>query len=1542
MKKSSFKNLLLGALVGMAVASNAAEVVTDFAKVASYGTTWGYTPGIDFSSAGLNGTSASHTYSYDISGSGLAGGADTLDIVVTCTTNLTGGGGNGITAQGGGSDLWWDQGEDLDFEVIVRKAGLDVTSYYSVDLTGACLRWGGGLSMEIAGTAVSGSGGTSVETENLPTGETAETTFSAARLEAGGICQFAQLRFDIVNTAPTPEPVEIAVDFTAASFHIDYINGGVSDGLKLAAEVTGNPKSFNLVYDILSLGLDADTLEILVSTPTGGLQTGNVGLSNTDGWWQAGEDFDFVVSLKRGGVDVTDYYSVDLTGAALRMHDSGAEAMIAGDTVTSTLGGWRGYEFALASGETAETTFSAVRGGGGPAQLGQLQFTLVKTAPTGTQRTIRTRYSDAVGQATPPAGWAFYWNAPDGWSPGVTGDVATGEVTDDSSWTSMVWGAGMWTADGNSNGGDSSPDDYLRIMTSSGHVGGSGATRELDRYCISAFTVDVAGDYQIGQAWIQKVSSNGNGVLVKIFLNGQLFKTIECAAGDVEHFDARFDDLVVGDEIAVAVGSNGDSGHDTYSMDYQIVLVDPTFDGLATFDVADYGAVGDGSTDDFDAIHAAVNAAKSAGGGIVRFDGTKTYRTIGDSTSENITESVFSLESTSNIKIEGNGASLLIHPPDSFARVGGASNVQIDGFTITYDPLPYYQGTIDAIDVANLTMDITVPNRYPEPETGTNTLYDGSHGSFFARSFVPNSPGARWGGGYHLGIDYTETIGGDPRKIRLKFNDGQTTNLQATLDDGATEMVVPHIRYGHRGGFSLVIKGSDRVKVSNVLYRNTPEFLCAPSGNVGPVTLSNVDVLTADPTNELFVTWRDGFHVKDNRFGVLFEDGDWHGGAMNDDLFNFSHVLKHVTSVSGNELSLQAVDGFGGQNRWYAGEWISVWDPTRTVLKGRARIVAPASTLTWAASLTLDGPIAADADDWVVNESALNRGMLVRNCTTDRLGTRPASCRLSTPTTFKDLHFDGAYLWIYDGKKGVEGPDPRDMLFENCYIRGGGSDRHLSKPIDIILGEDIVFKNSTVDDGRINVVGSEVDFDGVEWTNNSGNVLALHESSTAYVYNQSTRNGSEVLLTDVSLDSSSLVFFEEARFLQALSPTTGVFPFANLLAIFNDPIQVGSGDIIVRNLTDGIDTRIQTSDTSQVSIVGRELRIDPAADLVVGKDYAVLIEAGALLDEDGIALAGFSSESTWTFTVLDPATANIVLNGDFADNAAAFTTYPGYVGGSNPSVVESWTHSGTGNRGINGDGIQTPFSPSDRSAATYFAFLQRSGSQLSQDLSGRLSPNSTYRISFIASSRAGNPTALGRVTVGDDTATFYDSGAQQWSSAAFQSVTAEFTTGSFFGGPVVITLRNDSPTGDLTVNYSDVEIVKIDSYAVWVETYPGLDLSDPNGDLEPDGIPHHMEFALGGHPNVDDADTLMPSYSSDGSSLNFVFRRADLAIGSDHEPYTAYSLNLLDWHPVIHGANGMTISSNDDGAATGVDTVTVEVDIDQAEEDQLFLRLVVP
>ena len=287
-------------------------------------------------------------------------------------------------------------------------------------------------------------------------------------------------------------------------------------------------------------------------------------------------------------------------------------------------------------------------------------------------------------------------------------------------------------------------------------------------------------------------------------------------------------------------------------------------------------------------------------------------------------------------------------------------------------------------------------------------------------------------------------------------------------------------------------------------------------------------------------------------------------------------------------------------------------------------------------------------------------------------------------------------------------------------------------------------------------------------------------------------------------------------------------------------------------------------------------------------------------------------------------------NGDFSVNTAEFNTSPGYLGGGNPATIYAWTHNGTGNAGINGDGISTPFSPVDRSAATWFVFLQDAGSQISQNLSSSLEPDTTYRISYVAASRAGNAAALGRVTVADASSTFYDSGVQQWSTAAFESVSAEFTTGASFDGPVVVTLRNESPSGDLTVDYGKLEIVKVSGFTSWAEDY-GLTGADAAAtyDVEPDGLNNLAEYALGGNPTIADAASVLPVFQAVGS--HFYFTHTERSDDSSLSYTVQLNSNLVSG---IWTTNGVEFVE-ETGVVDDLKTVTHRTDIDSVE----FMRL---
>ncbi len=724
--------------------------------------------------------------------------------------------------------------------------------------------------------------------------------------------------------------------------------------------------------------------------------------------------------------------------------------------------------------------------------------------------TAMTKFSTAVAANTPPEGWRFAWNAPDGWSPGVAGNLSTGAVSNIDSWRDLTRSSGLWIPEpGNTPAAP--PVRYLRLGSGGGIPGSGGSSRELDRHAISVFRVNQPGSYQLGMAWI-KVSGGGNGVELRIYAAGVLKKTLVVPANGLARFETRLGHLKLNDEIAVAVGPNGDVAYDNFQMDYQVALATPSFDGRPVFNVAGYGAAGNGNTDDFVAINNAVSAAAAAGGGIVRFDGSKIYRVIGPGSG---IESVLNLSNRKNIKIEGNGATLLLHPPDRLAYIDNAENIQIDGLTVDYAPLPYFQGNITAINAANRTVDVQVPTRYPVPTVGAGNWV-------FGRTFYPKSVGSRSGGGKHLWIDSVTALDGTGRKLRI--TEKQNVNpsaVQDAVNNGATEVVIPTLNMGHKGNFATRLHRSSRVTISNVTFLCVPEFVINPADNFGPVTFHNVDVLTPEPATELFVSWRDCYHVKDNRFGIHISEGDWDGGAMYDDLFNLSTVMANVTAHSGTSISVHRSGG--GSHTWKAGDWVTVWDKWQNVRRGSARITSPASVSANNFTLTLESVIPGVAfDDTVINEELLNRDTLVENCRTTGIGSGRGSGRIRTPVLFKNCNFLNTYWWVYSQNVG-EGPRPANIVFDACTIEGG------AKPFDVDHVLNFTLKNSVINNGRVHVFrGSKnVRLENVSWINQTGTILqAANASGPIHLFGGSKVNGSTNNLSNwVTKDAASSIFY---------------------------------------------------------------------------------------------------------------------------------------------------------------------------------------------------------------------------------------------------------------------------------------------------------------------------------------------------------------------------------------------------------------------------------
>ena len=757
--------------------------------------------------------------------------------------------------------------------------------------------------------------------------------------------------------------------------------------------------------------------------------------------------------------------------------------------------------------------------------------------------------------------------------------------------------------------------------------------------------VKEAGDYQLGMAWVE--TRSGDSVALEIFTNStHRVKALYAPAGEVTRFETRIEDLAPGDTITVKVTANGG----TYRIGFEVAFTTPTFGGLQVFHVADYGAAGDGATDDFLAIQAAVSAAKDAGGGIVQFDGTKTYRSVG--MSDLTDETLIELDFASNVKVEGNGARIVLHPPDHFASITYAENIQVDGFTIDYDPLNYYQGTITDINVTNMTIDIEVPERYPEPMVGTSTSYS----PFFGRAFIPESPGARSGrsGAGNLYIESTELNGGS-RNVRIHvayaaYEGGplMQPRLQVVCDSNPTEFIVPHVLYGARDG-STDIHRSSRIKLSNLQYHNLGNFWLSIYSNHGPIALSNVDLGVGDPATELLASWRDGMHISYCRWGILIEDGDWDGAAQYDDTMAIYSRRQVVQSNSGSVATLRAVDAGRLSFLWQPGDWASFWTPDQETLRGMGRVLGVRDVESPSYEVTFESiPDGVSPNDVVLHEESLNRGTLIRNCRTTSIGAGASSTRLrGSDMRFESNHFEDFYFRL----DSALGPRVRDVVVEDTYLSLDDVDAadnffHLRDPLRAL------FKNCVFDGMQPYVsTGDDVWFDGVAWRNMPGDILSL-EDSHAWLFGGSTRNGSAAGLADhVEKDGSSTITYSAPPGYPPAEP-----PLGGDYTPPDAPVLTASvaGGTVVLEWSDSSGAvahtvyRRTSPDDLYSRLVGTTARRHVDTSATVGQTAFYVVTA---TDEDGNE-SRFSTEASAvpSGTVLSPIADAFVQNGSYTDS----------------------------------------------------------------------------------------------------------------------------------------------------------------------------------------------------------------------------------------------------------------------------------------------------
>ena len=115
---------------------------------------------------------------------------------------------------------------------------------------------------------------------------------------------------------------------------------------------------------------------------------------------------------------------------------------------------------------------------------------------------------------------------------------------------------------------------------------------------------------------------------------------------------------------------------------------------------------------------------------------------------------------------------------------------------------------------------------------------------------------------------------------------------------------------------------------------------------------------------------------------------------------------------------------------------------------------------------------------------------------------------------------------------------------------------------------------------------------------------------------------------------------------------TGVPGGTNLVITFDEDVQEGSGNLVIKDSGDNpFETIPFGVSDPRISISGAEVTVDLTGSLVPSTGYYVEIDSGAIKDLANNDFTGFTGNATWAFTTGDGLGPISVLNPSFEDGA---------------------------------------------------------------------------------------------------------------------------------------------------------------------------------------------------------------------------------------------------------------------------------------------------
>lgn len=466
-----------------------------------------------------------------------------------------------------------------------------------------------------------------------------------------------------------------------------------------------------------------------------------------------------------------------------------------------------------------------------------------------------------------------------------------------------------------------------------------------------------------------------------------------------------------------------------------------------TINVADYGAKGDGVTDDAKAIYDACMALAQGGkGSKLVFGKNKTYYAADNG---GVSSKVMILRSLADdVVIEGNGSTILADGELTYLSISGTKGLTFKELSFNRKTTAHFVGTvvykeeyvetnIDGKQTPRGFVEVIADRDIGFSEEEYVPIGD----AIFA--FVPDSNlnGQR----FYCYMEKLTTVNAAERRYRfyadVAKNQLGTKNNFNKLEAGS-KIIIPTPNVGHYLQDAVFIGSSSDLTMKDVNVHNIPRFGFHINGNTGKILFDNVDLVPAPNEPAVFVSWRDGFHCKSNREAITWKDCDAVG--LGDDIINISankmyvnkvYASKDTPLIDGKKYPDQISCTFSQSSSGYG-----------TVNVGDNIVIYDVDTGKLLANTTIKKVINEKENRYVLAEPI--KGLKAGNNIKVYFDNHAAPNSQLINCNFEGtLRFRGAggvatncklklYAMMMYPEKNVEGPIPHDTIFRNCDFTG--------------------------------------------------------------------------------------------------------------------------------------------------------------------------------------------------------------------------------------------------------------------------------------------------------------------------------------------------------------------------------------------------------------------------------------------------------------------------------------------------------------------------